>query len=90
MEAFIDFFDIGENHIVIATASDDFVGKISQKCKNWFADMGSTMIWLLEVKENFVFIAKHRRNAQISIANEKRGKRHPVSITQVLNIRYPD
>ena len=52
--------------------------------------MGSTLIWNLEVKESFVFIAKHNKNAQVSIANEKSAKNGHVSISQVLKIKYPE
>lgn len=45
-----------EGDIVIAACKDDCVTNLSEKGKQWFADMGSTEIWDLGYRCGFAFI----------------------------------
>lgn len=61
--------DVPEGHIVVAACSDDCVTNLSDKGKQWFANMGSEEIWNLGYRCGFSFIGISGRRQ----AMEKRG-----------------
>ena len=57
-EQFDAFIDIGipEGHIVIAACKDECATNLSDKAREWFANLGSKLIWGLEPREGFAFL----------------------------------
>ena len=56
-DAFDEFISkaLPEGRIIAAACKDECVSKLSQKGKQWFANMGSKEIWNLGYREAFSF-----------------------------------
>ena len=76
--------EIDNINIVAAACKDDCVSNLSDRCKMWFAEMGSEEIWNLEFRHGFAFIGVIGK----SHPNEKRAKRVniAVGVTQIVNV----
>lgn len=59
LELFIDFMNESDDgFIIIVACKDDCVKNLSDKCKEWFYDMGSEEINHLEYREGYSFVGK--------------------------------
>ena len=56
LEEFITSPELKNGCVVIAACKDDCVWQLSNKCKMWFAEMGSQYIWKIKYRYAFAFI----------------------------------
>lgn len=85
-DRFDDFITnyVPANYIVVAACKDDCVTNLSQKGKQWFAQMGSNEIWKLGYRQAFAFIGIGSGRG----VNERRAVQEAdeVSVTQMFEI----
>lgn len=58
--------DIPEGHIIVAACQDDCATALSEKAKQWFADMGAIEIWNVGYREGYAFIGKQKSSTSTS------------------------
>ena len=60
-DEFVDFIDnqdyITNGDIIVAACKDECVNRLNPHCRRWFEDLGSKLIWHLQYRDSFVFIA---------------------------------
>lgn len=87
-ERLIEKFDFPKGFVVAAACKDDCMTQLSDKCKQWFGDMGSKDVWELEYQCAFAFVGLIGKKEE---ASEKSSTEltQQVSVTRIFNIRKP-
>ena len=82
LEKFIDKV-IPDGHIIAVACKDDCFTNLSDKCKQWFSDLGSNAIWDLKYRDAFAFIGiSGHQDAQEKMSNDE------VQITSFFRVNH--
>ena len=78
-----------ENKIIVAACKDECVTQLSDRAKQWFADMGSSEIWNLGYREGFSFIGITGKESTVEQRAHTKYNKAQVSRVFKFNITVP-